>query len=943
MSHFKRITIKGIRSFSPEEKEKQILEFGTPLTVILGENGTGKTSIIECLRYACSGEYPPGGREAFLHSLEVADPKSAEGEIALDFTNKGNQDVAIRRCVTVKENKRQQEGWYKIGDHWQPVTSKKDLSMMMNDELGVSSSILSNVLFCHQAESCWPLDKERALKEKFDRFFEVTKYNKLLAELTYMINKQKCELNWYEDKAKDIEQSQENVDRLAKVIENEELEKVQVEAQIADLEEKCLAAEKELSDVRDKIRIGEEIKREINYLEGRRRDLDTDRVKLKERLVREYSQMMSSKDLQQEVAATESGIKKLERFKKISQGKAESLRKEMENLQNLQRLQEEKEKKQARAEELYNQHYSQLKEWCGYAVPPHEAYSKANEVFEEKEKELAMVHKDIMDMKEVPRKVPNNGLCHLEQQLNEKKTELNDIESNIVIDCSTLPEDLDHIMSILIGALACVGNGSLQCQMLKMQEDVWKSVETLSTVKEKATKIGMFIQEKITKLQLKVKSINEELNGNKGLNLAQKLSMKKKCAELQLQEQSLDFDKDVVTKLICHMYVLDQTLKEVAELDEAILKQQKSCGEANVKRSLEEAAKEHQILLEKISDIDDNLKQSFEKLSGFRKEEEKKRQQYRDRADLNSKRTLTMETDSKLQEEKKKKEYTLLKHYKMEEERLKELKRNINSKKFTYKGTLTELTKTIEERRAEYYRMENNVNKESRDNSINIMTMRDVNHDLEQYRNALDEAIVKFHKMKLREVNEETERLWKKTYQGNDIDSIKIEAAVDKRDGRRAYNYRVEMVKGRKRMNMRERCSMGQKVLASLIIRIALARIFGGSCGVLALDEPTTNLDEANVKALAKALKSIIAECENQSNFQLIIISHNETFVDILARDYGKHCYKVTRGRNKHSVVVKYDTAFLHLPMALVPKRRDWEDRYYHHNENQQDKNRMVF
>lgn len=80
-----------------------------------------------------------------------------------------------------------------------------------------------------------------------------------------------------------------------------------------------------------------------------------------------------------------------------------------------------------------------------------------------------------------------------------------------------------------------------------------------------------------------------------------------------------------------------------------------------------------------------------------------------------------METDSKLQEEKKKKEYTLLRHLKMEEERLKELKRNINSKKFTYKGTLTELTKTIAERRAEYYRMENNVNKESRDNSINIM------------------------------------------------------------------------------------------------------------------------------------------------------------------------------------------------------------------------------
>ncbi len=29
--------------------------------MIVGQNGSGKTTIIECLKYACTGKLPPGG------------------------------------------------------------------------------------------------------------------------------------------------------------------------------------------------------------------------------------------------------------------------------------------------------------------------------------------------------------------------------------------------------------------------------------------------------------------------------------------------------------------------------------------------------------------------------------------------------------------------------------------------------------------------------------------------------------------------------------------------------------------------------------------------------------------------------------------------------------------------------------------------------------------
>ena len=80
---------------------------------------------------------------------------------------------------------------------------------------------------------------------------------------------------------------------------------------------------------------------------------------------------------------------------------------------------------------------------------------------------------------------------------------------------------------------------------------------------------------------------------------------------------------------------------------------------------------------------------------------------------------------------------------------------------------------------------------------------------------------------------------------------------------------------------MRGRCSAGQCVLAGIVIRLALAETFCLSCGILALDEPTTNLDEPNKAGLAHALARIISNRSKQQNFQLLCITHDEVSVFI--------------------------------------------------------------
>eukprot|EP00927_Polykrikos_kofoidii_P032197 TRINITY_DN27501_c0_g1_i1.p1 TRINITY_DN27501_c0_g1~~TRINITY_DN27501_c0_g1_i1.p1 ORF type:complete len:1388 (-),score=286.67 TRINITY_DN27501_c0_g1_i1:222-4232(-) len=191
--------------------------------------------------------------------------------------------------------------------------------------------------------------------------------------------------------------------------------------------------------------------------------------------------------------------------------------------------------------------------------------------------------------------------------------------------------------------------------------------------------------------------------------------------------------------------------------------------------------------------------------------------------------------------------------------------------------------------------------------------------DLGRYHGALDKALMKFHALKMAEINKTIKELWQKVYRGRDIDYIAIRSDTD--DGSegggavdadgphvggramKSYNYRVVMVCGDAEMDMRGRCSAGQRVLASLIIRLALADSFCLNCGILALDEPTTNLDAANIRGLAEALAQLIEARRHTSRFQLVLITHDEVFVNHLSQlqvsDWYYHIHKDESGCSK--------------------------------------------
>lgn len=184
--------------------------------------------------------------------------------------------------------------------------------------------------------------------------------------------------------------------------------------------------------------------------------------------------------------------------------------------------------------------------------------------------------------------------------------------------------------------------------------------------------------------------------------------------------------------------------------------------------------------------------------------------------------------------------------------------------------------------------------------------------DLEALHRSVEGALVDFHRQKIEEINRIIDSIWKATYAGEDIVSVQIrseELTNESERSRKNYEYKVVFLnKNRKELPMRGHCSSGQKVLASIVIRLALSEAFCLNCGLLALDEPTTNLDEDNVRLLGNFLKRLIKTRENQKSFQLVVITHDPQFIEVLS-SYLSTYYLVSKDQKGFSKITPVEVS----------------------------------
>ncbi|BES89431.1 DNA repair protein RAD50 [Nesidiocoris tenuis] len=245
-----------------------------------------------------------------------------------------------------------------------------------------------------------------------------------------------------------------------------------------------------------------------------------------------------------------------------------------------------------------------------------------------------------------------------------------------------------------------------------------------------------------------------------------------------------------------------------------------------------------------------------------------------------------------------------------EKSRLKQQEAKLYFSKKEAEGSLVELKKNIDSIQHDLEKPHlKYAEKNYGDTFVHLNVIIHAKKNLDNYYAALDWALMSYHQKKIKHINTVINELWRRVYSGNDIDAIHIRAETEPGSSaskRRAFKYRVTQTKCGSEIEMRNRCSAGQKVLASLIIRIALAETFSAHCGVLALDEPTTNLDQENIVNLSQVLLRLVRLQHNKKNFQLMVITHDQEFLKELTKvEFIDHYFKLERNQEGKSKVVK--------------------------------------
>jgi DNA repair protein RAD50 len=105
MAAIEKLSITGIRSFSPNRDET--IEFYSPLTMIVGANGCGKTTLIECLKYVCTGTLPPDIKmgQNFLNDPTMTDSTEVKASIKLRFRSKSTRVAVACRSLQVTKTR----------------------------------------------------------------------------------------------------------------------------------------------------------------------------------------------------------------------------------------------------------------------------------------------------------------------------------------------------------------------------------------------------------------------------------------------------------------------------------------------------------------------------------------------------------------------------------------------------------------------------------------------------------------------------------------------------------------------------------------------------------------------------------------------------------------------------------------------------------------------
>ena len=247
---FNRLEMQNFKSH-----KNTTINLGQGTTLILGENGAGKSTILEAISYALYKTYTGKAEEIIRQTTQTPNPKMM---IRLTFTHNGNTYTVERtRQYNKSQSKIYNESMITIAE------GESTVNKTIQEILAMDNSTFLNAIYIKQGEISDLITKTPSERKKI-----IGKLIKI-DDLEKAYNNSKTIIQHYQNRKDSLEKIIKDKEELQKKSEKTETEKHRLERQITTLEDKIRKQKKRIDEATIESNKHEQAKNEILKIEMR--------------------------------------------------------------------------------------------------------------------------------------------------------------------------------------------------------------------------------------------------------------------------------------------------------------------------------------------------------------------------------------------------------------------------------------------------------------------------------------------------------------------------------------------------------------------------------------------------------------------------------------------------------------------------------------------------
>jgi len=689
------VSLRNFRSYGDTEQVFDVSSY--PMVVITGDNGSGKSSIIEAILFCLYGETSiTRGKGEMKKSELLNDKTNKDAVVSLTFELNGN----IYRVERTLDRKKGTSGYARIfevgpssGTRAKQAVAPKEVTKSIESLIGMDYDSFTHSVVMTQGEfEALTEAKPAKRKELFMKMFGLTKYEDYLKEVKNRKTNLNAEMENISGQIKILEADVEKESETRKSLEEAEKEFEKVESEVTKTE-------------LNKRRIEED----LNKASGDKKDYDNllERLaSLKEEIGSRQSELESKQEEYKEILRAEEELKeiqpKIERYNELEPKLKELQEKYIQNLEltgnigklektieerrksylnEIERLTSEKEESIKLIQENSNRVKSLEVEIAELGDPESEIVTlEKNKKRIESEKDAALKRSSEFETKissinetletlekTTEPKCPVCGGDLTEEKKEERVKHLENEKSSLEAEKKKVDEELRR----------------LKKELKSIEEEIKQKEKASKNLTQKRTELQN-LKNKISELQTKVEKQENELKTKQETFSEERFveEEKKKIKQLEEQIKSLKYDRELHSRLEGEFGELkeapqkaaaltekvsrkEKVVKEIEKL-EKIIEEKKGAYEADEKRksNLEDAVrrweeldKEFRKIEAKLSELQtrkgeakqnvENLNRSLQEIKGKREQLEKIRKEYNEKQVVSNRLSILEEAFSK--------------------------------------------------------------------------------------------------------------------------------------------------------------------------------------------------------------------------------------------------------------------------------------------------------